>query len=94
VISFAVWARCRVQGHAAIRPEGSAEDYHSNDAVNRSQHIDKVGSLKDDSRLSRENTLRSDGWEVCDLDPIKNDQYYQDREERVRAEIGYRAVHG
>jgi len=52
VISLAVWARSPVQANAAIRLQGSADDYHCDDAVNRSQFIDQVGSLKHDSCLS------------------------------------------
>ncbi len=40
MISFAVGAGMPVQANAAIRLKGSADDYHSDDAVNRSQHVD------------------------------------------------------
>jgi hypothetical protein len=41
-----------MQANAAIRLEGSAEDYYSNYAVNRSQHINKMGGMKHDSHPS------------------------------------------
>jgi hypothetical protein len=41
-----------VQANAAIRLEGSAENYRSNGDISRSQDIHKVGDLKHDSLLS------------------------------------------
>jgi hypothetical protein len=52
MISFAIGAGMPVQANAAIRLKGSADDYHSDDAVNRSQHVDKMGGLKHDSHPS------------------------------------------
>ena len=51
MISFAIWARMPVQANAATRTEGSPDDYHPDDEVNRSQHIQEVGNLKHDSCL-------------------------------------------
>jgi hypothetical protein len=50
VISFAVWAAVAVQAYPAIRLEGSAENYHADDAVNGSQHINEMGSMKHNSQ--------------------------------------------
>ena len=49
---LAVWARMTMQADAAIRLEGAAESYHSDDAVNRSQRIQKMGEVKHAYRLS------------------------------------------
>jgi len=37
--ALAVWASMLVQADAAIRLEESAEDYYSDDAINRGQRI-------------------------------------------------------
>jgi len=50
--AFAVWARMTMQADAAIRLEDAAENHHSDDAVNRSQRVQKVGEVKHSYRLS------------------------------------------
>ena len=41
-----------MKANAAIRPEDPAEDYHSDDAVNRNQRIQEVGEVKHVCSLS------------------------------------------
>jgi len=42
-----------MQANAAIRFEGSANHYHSDDAVNRSQQVKKMGGLNHSAVLGR-----------------------------------------
>jgi hypothetical protein len=71
MISFAIWAKMPVQANPATRPEGSPDDYHPDDEVNRSQHIPEVGNVKHDSCLSISHHPPP-GTEVCDLDHTRN----------------------
>jgi hypothetical protein len=41
-----------MQANAATRIESTPDDYHSDDDVNRSQHIQEVENLKHDGSLS------------------------------------------
>jgi hypothetical protein len=40
------------------------------------------------------NTLRSDAYEVSDLDHIKNDPHYHDWLESRQGRVDYRAING
>jgi len=68
--ALAVWASMPVQADAAIRLEDSAEDYDSDDAINRGQRIQKAGKVKHlvSSQLM---SIHSYELAVCDLDHMK-----------------------
>lgn len=59
-----------VQAHAAVRPEGPAHDYCSDDAIESGQRIQKVGELKHFCCLSVD-SVHFCAFEVCDLGHMK-----------------------
>jgi|HubBroStandDraft_6_1064221.scaffolds.fasta_scaffold18450_2 hypothetical protein len=68
--ALAVWASMPVQADAAVRLEDSAEDYDSDDAINRGQRIYEMGKVRhlvSSQRIS----IHSYELAVCDLDHMK-----------------------